>query len=177
MGAMAMREGYGRALADYAQVNPHVVVLDADTSSSTLSNLFAARFPERFFNIGIAESNLVGVSADWRWWQLWFMGEYFWNEFETPIYAGGLKNQSYYVQAVYTMVPGWDLAVRYDAMRFDEVENSAGESLTWDQNVDRVEAGLGYHLSRELFLKGVGQFTRAGEDWELIPAIQASFAF
>jgi transketolase len=61
--AIAIREGYGRALADYGQVNPDVVVLDADTSSSTLSSYFAARFPDRFFNIGIAEPCMVDVAV------------------------------------------------------------------------------------------------------------------
>lgn len=63
MASISMREGYGRALADYGMVNPDVVVLDADTSSSTLSNFFAARFPDRFFNMGIAEPCMVDVGV------------------------------------------------------------------------------------------------------------------
>jgi transketolase len=58
-----MREGYGRALAEYGEINPDVVVLDADTSSSTLSRFFAERFPERFLNIGIAEPCMVDVAV------------------------------------------------------------------------------------------------------------------
>jgi transketolase len=60
---MAIREGYGRALAEYGQVNPRVVVLDADTSSSTFSSFFAARFPDRFFNVGIAEPCMVDMAV------------------------------------------------------------------------------------------------------------------
>ena len=63
MAEISMREGYGRALADYGEVNPNVVVLDADTSSSTLTHFFARRFPERFFNIGIAEPCMVDVAV------------------------------------------------------------------------------------------------------------------
>jgi transketolase len=63
MSAMAIREGYGRALAEYGATNPRVVALDADTSSSTLSSYFAARFPERFFNIGIAEPCMIDVAV------------------------------------------------------------------------------------------------------------------
>ncbi len=63
MGAMAMREAYGRALAEYGARNSRVVALDADTSSSTLSSYFAQRFPERFFNIGIAEPCMVDVAV------------------------------------------------------------------------------------------------------------------
>jgi transketolase len=63
MGAVAIREGYGRSLAEYGKVNPNVVVLDADTSSSTLSAYFAAAHPQRFFNIGIAEPCMVDVAV------------------------------------------------------------------------------------------------------------------
>jgi transketolase len=59
MSELSQREAYGRALVEYGQVNPKVVVLDADTSSSTFTNLFAAQYPERFFNIGIAEPCMV----------------------------------------------------------------------------------------------------------------------
>jgi transketolase len=58
-----MREAYGRALAELGAANPKVVALDVDTSASTLSNIFARRFPERFFNIGIAEPCMVDVAA------------------------------------------------------------------------------------------------------------------
>ena len=59
----SMREGYGRALAEYGAVNPDVVVLDVDTASSTLSGFFEQRFPERFYNIGIAEPCMVDVGV------------------------------------------------------------------------------------------------------------------
>jgi transketolase len=60
---MSMRESYGRALADYGAINPSVVALDVDTSCSTLSNFFQAKFPKRFYNIGIAEPCMVDVAA------------------------------------------------------------------------------------------------------------------
>jgi len=63
MAEISMREAYGKALAAYGERDPNVVVLDADTSASTLSNIFAKRFPERFFNIGIAEPCMVDVAA------------------------------------------------------------------------------------------------------------------
>jgi transketolase len=63
MGEMTMREAYARALVDYGALNPRVVALDADTASSTLSILFARRFPERFYNIGIAEPAMVDVAV------------------------------------------------------------------------------------------------------------------
>ena len=63
MGALAIREGYGRGLAEYGLANPNVVVLDADTSGSTFSSFFAERFPDRFYNIGIAEPCMVDVAV------------------------------------------------------------------------------------------------------------------
>lgn len=59
MTEMPQREAYGRQLADYGSINPKVVVLDADTSSSTLTHFFASKFPGRFFNVGIAEPCMV----------------------------------------------------------------------------------------------------------------------
>jgi transketolase len=63
MAEPSMREAYGRALADYGAQHPDVVALDVDTSASTFSNFFAQRFPERFFNIGIAEPCMLDVAA------------------------------------------------------------------------------------------------------------------
>lgn len=59
MATKPQREAYGRALADYGELNEKIVVLDADTSSSTLTNFFAAKYPDRFYNIGIAEPCMV----------------------------------------------------------------------------------------------------------------------
>jgi transketolase len=63
MAGMSMREGFGRALAEYGATNRNVVVLDADTSSSTMSKFFAEDFPQRFVNIGIAEPCMVDVAV------------------------------------------------------------------------------------------------------------------
>ena len=59
----AMREAYGEALVELGKVNPDVVVLDADVASSSRSILFKQAFPDRFFNIGIAEGNMVGIAS------------------------------------------------------------------------------------------------------------------
>ena len=63
MTEVPMRTGYGRALAEYGEINPDIVVLDADTSASTQTHYFAERFPERFFNVGIAEPCMVDVAV------------------------------------------------------------------------------------------------------------------
>jgi len=59
----SIRIAYGQALADYGEINPDVVVLDADVSASTQTHYFAARFPDRFFNIGVAEAGMVDVAV------------------------------------------------------------------------------------------------------------------
>ncbi|MDV3244750.1 MAG: transketolase family protein [Nitrososphaerales archaeon] len=59
----AMRDAYGEALLELGATNPKVVVVGADTTGSLKSGVFATKFPARFFNLGIAEQNLVGVAA------------------------------------------------------------------------------------------------------------------
>ena len=63
MAERSMREAYGEALLAYGEKNERVVVLDADTSSSTLSKKFADKYPQRFYNIGIAEPCMVDVAV------------------------------------------------------------------------------------------------------------------
>ncbi|EKD68579.1 MAG: hypothetical protein ACD_47C00542G0002, partial [uncultured bacterium] len=59
----ATRNGYGEALVELGAKNPKVVVLDADLSKSTMTYMFGEKYPERFFNMGIAEQNLMGTAA------------------------------------------------------------------------------------------------------------------
>ena len=63
MSNIATREAYGKALVKLGQVNDKVVVLDADLSKSTKTNDFLKTFPDRFFNMGIAEQNLMGAAC------------------------------------------------------------------------------------------------------------------
>ncbi len=63
MSEVPQRQAYGLALADYGDVNPDVVVLDADVSSSTLTKYFGDRHPDRFFNLGVTEASMVNVGV------------------------------------------------------------------------------------------------------------------
>jgi len=58
----ATREAFGEALAELGS-DERIVVVDGDVNNSTFTNHFAERYPERFFNAGIAESNMVGIAA------------------------------------------------------------------------------------------------------------------
>ncbi|MCZ6701123.1 MAG: transketolase family protein [bacterium] len=60
---MATRLAFGEALLELGSRDPNVVVLDADLSSSTQSKFFAKAYPERFFQMGIAECNMIGTGA------------------------------------------------------------------------------------------------------------------
>lgn len=59
----ATRESFGKALVALGHANPNVVVCDADLSKSTYTHLFAKEFPQRFFQCGIAEANMVALGA------------------------------------------------------------------------------------------------------------------
>jgi transketolase len=63
MSNIATREAYGKALVKLGEKNNKVVVLDADLSKSTKTNDFYKQYPERFFNMGIAEQNLIGAAC------------------------------------------------------------------------------------------------------------------
>src|SRR5947207_11524889 len=59
----SIREAFGEALAKLGEQDSEIVVLDGDVHNSTRTDFFAKKFPDRFFNVGIAESDLVGVAA------------------------------------------------------------------------------------------------------------------
>jgi transketolase len=59
----ASRDAFGEALVRLGETHPELVVLDADLSESTRSAKFAKKFPERFFQMGIAEANMIGAAA------------------------------------------------------------------------------------------------------------------
>ena len=60
---IATRVSFGEALKELGNENENIVVLDADLSGATKTNIFAKAFPERFFDMGIAEENMIGVAA------------------------------------------------------------------------------------------------------------------
>lgn len=60
---IATRESFGNALAEYGANYPNLVVLDADLSCATKTDIFMKKFPERHINCGIAEANMIGIAA------------------------------------------------------------------------------------------------------------------
>ncbi len=60
---VATRTAYGEKLAELGEKNKDIVALDCDLSKSTMTAIFAKKFPDRFFNMGIAEANMMSVAA------------------------------------------------------------------------------------------------------------------
>ena len=60
---IATRQSFGEALKELGDENKNVVVLDADLSGATKTNIFAKAYPDRFFDIGIAEQNMIGIAS------------------------------------------------------------------------------------------------------------------
>ena len=58
-----MRDAYAEVLLELGQDEPRVVVIGADTSVSIKTSMFGDRYPDRFFNVGIAEANMIGIAA------------------------------------------------------------------------------------------------------------------
>ena len=63
MAEASTRESYGKTLVELGRQNKGIVVLDADVSPSTMTSFFAREFPERFFNCGLEEQNMIGIAA------------------------------------------------------------------------------------------------------------------
>jgi hypothetical protein len=59
----SIRDAYGEALKTFGAENKDIVVLDADVSGSTKSGIFGKAYPERYFNVGIAEQNMMAMAA------------------------------------------------------------------------------------------------------------------
>ena len=59
----SIRTCFGKTLAKLGEINPNIVVLDADLSCSTQTQIFAKEFPNRFFNCGIAEQDMIATAA------------------------------------------------------------------------------------------------------------------
>jgi transketolase len=62
-GSASTRTAYGETLVELGRESPDIVVLDADLSRSTMTRLFAREFPDRFFDCGVAEQNMVSIAA------------------------------------------------------------------------------------------------------------------
>jgi hypothetical protein len=128
------------------------------------------------------DQSVLGASAEWKWRHLDLWGEMVFNHFDTPLRSEGLSSQAWWLQAVYTVFPQWEVALRYDDLRHEKVRDSGGIEMSWDMDVYRWEGGIQYRATRELRIKAVFQQTElldgfGGEQVETLTAGQVSFAF
>ena len=61
---IATRDSYGKALVELGRKHEDVIVLDADLAGATKTAMFQKEFPERHWDVGIAEANMTGIAAD-----------------------------------------------------------------------------------------------------------------
>lgn len=63
---ITLRELVGKVLVEYGEKNPDICVIDSDLAKSTTTNRFQEAFPERFYELGIAEQNAMSARQEWR---------------------------------------------------------------------------------------------------------------
>ena len=123
-------------------------------------NDFSAIFVPPGKSVNDYDQDLAMADAEILFGHAELRGEAFRNVWETPT-AGDLRVSGFYAEGKYTLTAGLYAAARYDQLRFSEVAGSDGVGRPWHADVDRIEAGVGYRLSRALLAKGVYQrFTR-----------------
>ena len=144
---------------------------------------YFSKSAEQYFPAGktVDDFNQVlgGALAEISYWHLESYHELVLNAFEHP-YLGYLKNNGFYSEVKYKFLPSWYGAVRYDQMNFNKVEDETnpGSRHTWDYNVKRVEAAIGYYLDRKVLLKLDAQINRFPDQKSLndeIYALQMTF--
>jgi hypothetical protein len=116
------------------------------------SNLFVP--PGRTVND--YDQELLMTDAEFQFGHVELRGEGFRNVWETPN-LGDLRVSGGYVEGKYTFPPGLYAAGRYDILRFSKVVDGGGTPRPWHRDVDRLEVGLGYRLSRAVLAKAVYQ--------------------
>lgn len=105
--------------------------------------------------------------------------ETFYAYWQNP-YLPTLKVTSGYLEAKYKLIPGWYVAGRYDFYQPAKLSTPDGGINRWDYPVNRVEVGIGYHVTRQALLKLVGQFNRVSGESDLnsdLYALQVSIRY
>jgi len=123
-------------------------------------NDFSAMFVPPGKSVNDYDQDLAMADAEILFGHAELRGEAFHNVWETPT-VGDLRVSGFYAEGKYTLAAGLYAAARYDQMRFSEVAGSDGIGRPWHADVDRLETGVGYRLSRAVLAKGVYQrFTK-----------------
>jgi hypothetical protein len=106
---------------------------------------------------------LLMADAELLAWHVELRSEAFHNVWETPT-LGDLEAHGGYAEAKLTLLPGLYAAGRYDVIRFSAAHLSTGEAFPWNDNADRIEAGLGFRPVRGAVIKAVWQHQRLADE-------------
>lgn len=124
--------------------------------------------------------SLVGVDAEFARGHWILRGEWWHSQFEVPTLTNALAATGGFTEARYRFRPRWQVAARVDRLTFSEITGPLGTPVTWDAPVWRVEAALGYRVTRRIDLRGGYQFNwrEAGRVRERgFPTLQALMWF
>lgn len=106
------------------------------------------------------DQSLVMFDTEYLAGRLELRGEGVVNTWETPGGAGDLTVRGYYVEGKYAFPVGAFVALRYDQLRFDDIQGTSGPARPWDDDVTRIEGGVGYRFDRHVIAKVVYQNTK-----------------
>jgi len=110
------------------------------------SSLPAGKTPEDYVQ------EAIGFDMTFEIRHLKLIGEAVYNKWETPYIVDAQNNSQdlslwgFYIEGQYTFLPGFYIAARFDQLKFDKIPDSAGQALTWDDDIWRVEGGIGYQF-------------------------------
>ena len=95
----------------------------------------------------------VGLDLSWAHGPLEFWGEGHWTSFDIPGEVGTVSLFSYFVESKWKFTTGWWLSGRWNQQMYDDIQDGAGNSVAWDNDVWRIEACVGWHIDRTATLK------------------------
>ncbi len=132
--------------------------------------------------VGEYQQRAAGVDVEASYRYLIVFSEFVYSEWDAAVKEGKLSLWSAYVDAKYKLHPRVYVAARYDVMKFGRIENpDTGQKETWDYDVQRIETGVGYRITRGATVKLVGQFTKfdksSGVKLRRLAACQLSVPF
>ena len=110
------------------------------------SSLPAGKTPEDYVQ------EAIGFDMTFEMRHLKLIGEAVFNKWQTPYIVDAQNNPTdlslfgWYVEGQYAFLPGFYIAARFDQLKFDKIPNSTGQALTWDDDIWRLEGGIGYQF-------------------------------
>jgi hypothetical protein len=156
-GTAGEEENSGKTFFARVGVTPNPAVrLGVSGSTGPYLNDFSNLYAPPGKDVNDYDQQLLMADAEFLFGHAELRGEAFRNEWQTPT-VGDLRVSGFDAEGKYTLAAGLYAAARYDQLRFSRVAPSSGAPRPWHADVDRIEAGLGYRLSRGVLAKAVWQ--------------------